>query len=109
MNPWKIATDEALVYAAHNGQQEALGELYVRHIHKIYNKCLSYVKDDGTAFDLAQDAFLKAVNKALQFNGKAAFTTWLHPGGKSLPRLPACPAAQRALRDSHACTERWYT
>lgn len=52
--------------------------LYDRFALVVYNKCLSFAKDEEEAKDLAQDVFLKLFVKLASFKGKSKFSTWLY-------------------------------
>jgi len=53
-------------------------ELYNRYSKKIYNRCLSLVKDNSLAEDLTHDIFIKTLFNLSQFKGKSKFSTWLY-------------------------------
>ena len=52
--------------------------LYDRYALVVYNKCISFAKDEEEAKDLAQDVFLKLFVKLASFKGKSKFSTWLY-------------------------------
>jgi RNA polymerase sigma-70 factor (ECF subfamily) len=60
------------------GNRQAMGVLYQRYFQKVYHKCLSLSKDPDQAFDLAQDALLKAFDHLHAFKGNSSFSTWLY-------------------------------
>jgi len=53
-------------------------ELYNRYSNKIYNRCLSLVKDNFLAEDLTHDIFIKTIFNLSKFKGKSKFSTWLY-------------------------------
>jgi len=53
-------------------------ELYNRYSNKIYNRCLSLVKDNSLAQDLTHDIFIKTLFNLSKFKGKSKFSTWLY-------------------------------
>lgn len=71
-------TDEELVIGAVYDNSSCLGELYSRYYQKVLHKCMSFVKDDSIAFDLAQDILLKAFFRLQTFRREAGFSTWLY-------------------------------
>jgi RNA polymerase sigma factor (sigma-70 family) len=73
----KGLTDDHLITLIHQGNREAFGELYHRYYKKVYRKCLSFTKDADEAFDLAQEALIKAFDKLYTFRGESTFSTWL--------------------------------
>jgi len=70
--------DSQLIELIHSGNREAFGELYHRYYKKVYHRCLSFTKDPDEAFDLAQEALMKAFDKLYTFRGDSAFSTWLY-------------------------------
>ena len=71
-------TDQALVAAICGNDRAALGLLYDRYYKRVFNKCYSFTKDEGEAFDLAQEALLKAFDHIQSFKGESSFSTWLY-------------------------------
>ncbi|GAB1445772.1 MAG: RNA polymerase sigma factor [Cyclobacteriaceae bacterium] len=71
-------SDEELIEKILQNDHEAQGELYSRYYHVAFNKCVSMVKDDDEAFDLAQEAILKAFDGLKYFRGDSTFSTWLY-------------------------------
>jgi len=52
-------------------------EIYIRYALKIYQKCLSFTKDEAEAKDLAHDLFVKIYLSLKKFKGKSKFSTWI--------------------------------
>jgi RNA polymerase sigma-70 factor (ECF subfamily) len=71
-------SDQALAYAAGQGDMGAFEELYQRHNRRVYALCLRMTKNIAEAEDLAQEAFIQLFRKIGSFRGESAFTTWLH-------------------------------
>jgi len=65
------------VARARTGDEAALSELVHRHHAAAYRVAVSLVRDDDTAQDVVQDAFLKAFRALDRFRGDASFRTWL--------------------------------
>ena len=72
------ATDEELVNAIRTNDRSALGELYNRYYKKVFGKCYSLCKKQEEAFDLAQEALMKAFDNIHSFKGESSFSTWLY-------------------------------
>lgn len=72
------SSDEALVNAIRKDDRQALGELYNRYYKKVFNKCFSFTKKQEEAFDLAQEALMKAFANIHSFKGESSFSTWLY-------------------------------
>jgi len=70
--------DEALVLRAQAGDLRAYDELVTRHRGRIYAMIRNMVKNDTDAWDLSQEAFIKAWQALPRFEAKARFTTWLY-------------------------------
>jgi len=78
MKTFEKFKDEELIKKILQHDQDALGELYHRYYKKVFQKCLSLIKDNDEAFDLAQEALLKAFDKLKNFRGESTFSTWLY-------------------------------
>ena len=68
-------------------------EQYRRHIGKLVGACYRYVADWDLAEDLAQDAFLSAMEKASTFRAFGSFEGWLKKIAinQALMHLRDCP------------------
>ena len=68
-------------------------EQYRRHIGKMVGACYRYVADWDLAEDLAQDAFLAAMEKASSFRAFGSFEGWLKKIAinQALMHLRNCP------------------
>ena len=68
-------------------------EQYRRHIGKLVGACYRYVADWDLAEDLAQDAFLTAMEKASTFRAFGSFEGWLKKIAinQALMHLRDCP------------------
>lgn len=71
------AEDAELVRKAQNGDTRAFDRLVSKHRGKIYAMVLNMVKNDTDAWDLAQEAFIKAWRALPKFESRAKFSTWL--------------------------------
>ena len=58
-------------------KEEFWAKQYRCHIGKMVGSCYRYVADWQVAEDLAQDAFLKAIEKGSTFRGLGGFGSWL--------------------------------
>ena len=65
-----------LVLRARNGDREAFGELVNRHQRRVWMVCRQYLGVDE-ADAAAQDSLVKAFTRIADFDGRAAFSTWL--------------------------------
>ena len=72
-------TDEALVELIVTSQDPLLFEiLYERYVFMVFNKCLSFSKNNQEAEDICQDIFIKLLIKIKSFKGNSRFSTWLY-------------------------------
>lgn len=71
------ATDETLVRLAQQGDMEAFEELVARHRDKVYARAFSMMRSEDDALDLSQEAWVKAWQRLVQFQGESSFTTWI--------------------------------
>lgn len=69
--------DAEWVTQAQAGDTRAFDKLVTKHRGKIYAMIVNMVKNDADAWDLSQEAFLKAWKALPKFEARARFTTWL--------------------------------
>jgi len=70
-------TDVRLVKAAQRGDTVAFEELVARHRDKVFARAFSMMRNEETAVDLSQEAWVKAWQRLKQFQGTASFLTWM--------------------------------
>ena len=70
-------SDETLVRASQKGDMRAFEELVARHRDKVYARAFSMVRNEDSAIDLSQEAWVKAWQRLHQFQGEASFLTWM--------------------------------
>lgn len=78
MKKIESVTDAQLVARILEHDNDALGELYRRYFGKVHQKCMTMVKNQDAAFDLAEESLLKAFDSLKGFRGQASFSTWLY-------------------------------
>ena len=66
------------VRRAQQGDVAAFERLYRDNADRVYALCLRMSGDAGRAQELTQDVFVRAWEKLHLFEGKSAFSTWLH-------------------------------
>ena len=77
-SPHKL-TDEALVKLIITSHDPLLFKvLYERYVFTVFNKCLSFSKNNQEAEDICQDIFIKLFIKIKSFKGDSRFSTWLY-------------------------------
>jgi RNA polymerase sigma-70 factor (ECF subfamily) len=72
------AEERRLVREAQRGSRDALAELYAAHWPRAHRAAYLVVHDAGAAEDIAQDAFLAAVDALDRFDRRRPFGPWLH-------------------------------
>lgn len=70
--------DAALVRAAKAGQHSAFHQLWNRHSRKTLNSIYRITRNWHDAEDALQDTFLRAFVHLKSFDGRSAFSSWLH-------------------------------
>lgn len=73
-----MGTERKLVQKAQRGSQAAIAELYERHWERAHRAAYLVVHDAAAAEDIAQDAFLAAVDALDDFDRRRPFAPWLH-------------------------------
>lgn len=69
--------DEQVVQRVLSGEKELFEILMRRYNQTLYRAVRSYLKRESDIEDTMQDTYLKAYRKLYQFQGDAAFSTWL--------------------------------
>lgn len=72
------ARDQQLVDAARDGDARAFRTLVETHQSRLFAVAYGMLRDRDDAMDAVQDAFIKAHKKLAEFEGNAAFSTWLY-------------------------------
>src|SRR6185436_2111157 len=72
------AKDLELVEHAKKGDRNAFGKLVERYQRRVYALAFGILRQREDAWDVAQEAFVKAYKKLDRFEGTAAFYTWLY-------------------------------
>lgn len=69
--------DAVVVRRVLAGEKELFEILLRRYNQTLYRVIRGYLRDEADVEDAMQDTYLKAFDKLQQFQGKAAFSTWL--------------------------------
>ncbi len=77
-NNYSETDDASLVELTLDGQTRAFDELIRRHSRKLHAMLYQMLGNEADAYDVAQEAFLKAFHSLRYFGGKSAFYTWLY-------------------------------
>lgn len=71
-------SDAELVAAARQGSVAAFERLYRAHVGRVTGLCLRMTRRRDIAEDCAQQTFVRAWRSLAAFEGRSAFSTWLH-------------------------------
>lgn len=74
----EAARDRELLVAIRAGDRRAFDSLYRRYHLKAYNLALRVVKNEESALDVVQEAFIKVYKNLDGFEGTSSFYTWLY-------------------------------
>jgi RNA polymerase sigma-70 factor (ECF subfamily) len=74
---WSALSDEQVVGQVLAGQTALFEVLMRRHNERIYRAARAILRDDREAEDVMQQAYVNAYAHLRQFDGRAAFATWL--------------------------------
>ncbi|MBO5052758.1 MAG: sigma-70 family RNA polymerase sigma factor [Muribaculaceae bacterium] len=79
MQDYKKFTDDQLVNAFANGDNQAFDVLLSRHQQRVYNYILYLVKDESLADDAFQETFVKAITtiKHGRYSADGRFASWI--------------------------------
>ena len=86
MNADRLATlsDELLLDRFREGEARAFEELMRRHRTPIFHFILRSVKNPATADEILQDAWLRMIQGAREFQRASRFTTWAYTVARNL-------------------------
>jgi RNA polymerase sigma-70 factor (ECF subfamily) len=76
--PANDVCDLELVSRARKGDADAFSLLVTRHQHLVFNLAYRFMRDNGLAEDMAQEAFMKAYRLLNGFRGDCNFSTWMY-------------------------------
>ena len=73
-----VDTDHEVIEGCQRGEEDAFRALFESHKDKVYSIALRYSGDHSAAMDIAQDTFLKLMDRIGQFRGESSFDSWLY-------------------------------
>lgn len=73
-----MIAEEQLVKKSLQGDTQAFEELVLIHQNKVYKLAYRYMGNEEDAYDMTQEAFLKAYRSLRSFKGDSSFSTWLY-------------------------------
>ena len=71
------ASYEELVKWSQCGDTEAFEQLIFRHRDKIFARAMIMMRNEDQALELSQEAWVKAWQRLVQFQGDSSYTTWM--------------------------------
>lgn len=71
-------TDITLVRAAQRGDKHAFAQLVAKYEQRVYNLARKMTRDQQDAEDVLQETFISVFRHLDEFQGDAAFATWLY-------------------------------
>ncbi len=77
-DPLRSRDDSTLASLAAVGDRAALEVLLDRHVDRVHAICRRVLGDRDDALDASQEALISVARSIHRFDGRAAFTTWLH-------------------------------
>jgi RNA polymerase sigma-70 factor, ECF subfamily len=77
LEQWNAIDDDQVIAQVLAGQTALFEVLMRRHNERIYRAARAILHDDGEAEDVMQQAYVNAYVHLRQFDGRAAFSTWL--------------------------------
>jgi len=75
LSPARVAE---LIALARRGDVTAFEQLYRAHVGRVYAVCMRLHANREEAEDSTQEAFVRAWQRIESFEGRSAFSTWLH-------------------------------
>lgn len=74
---WRVLSDDEVVRRVRAGDTPLFEVLMRRYNQRLYRVARSILRDDGEAEDVMQHAYVEGYLHIGQFEGRAAFSTWL--------------------------------
>ena len=69
--------EELIIYDVKNGNKEKFGELVEKYQNSLFTFIFYSVKDEGTAKDILQETFIKALKEINNYKEEGKFKAWL--------------------------------
>ena len=74
----EFESERQLIDGCRRGDREAQRRLYEETSQKIYRLMLRMTRHSDDAFDLTQEAYVRALSQIDQFDARSSLTTWLY-------------------------------
>lgn len=73
-----MVSDQELVKRSIQGDGQAFDELVAKYQNKVYALAFRYMGNEDDAYDMSQEAFIKAYRSLRSFKGESSFSTWIY-------------------------------
>lgn len=73
-----VLNDDILIQQLKEGDQSAFKTIVDNYQNMVYNTCLSIVKSEEDAEDLAQEVFVQVYQSVHSFKGESKLSTWIY-------------------------------
>lgn len=100
-----MSGEENLVAASRAGDSDAFRQLYQANVGRVYAVCLRLAGDRTRAEELTQDVFVHVWERLDRFEGRSAFSTWLHRVAVNLTLMALRRDRRREFRFEAALSE----
>lgn len=74
----KLSDEEIVELSMASGDPKYFAVLYDRFALRIYQKCMSFTKNEAEAKDLAHDVIVKIYMSLPKFSGRSKLSTWIY-------------------------------
>lgn len=71
------SSDEMLMVRYKRGDRDAFAELVRRYQRPLFNFSIRYLRNQDSAREVTQDAFLRVVKRSADFKHESRFSTWI--------------------------------
>lgn len=73
-----MLTDDQLILECRKGNKESFEMLVHRYHQRVYALAFRYMSNEDDAYDMSQEAFIKAYRALDKFKGNSSFGTWIY-------------------------------
>lgn len=70
--------DSILIDELKEGDETAFKKLVDAYQHKVFNVCISFVRNTGDAEDISQEVFIEIYRSIKKFRGESGLNTWIY-------------------------------
>jgi RNA polymerase sigma factor (sigma-70 family) len=81
-SPFDPETDRRLVVSVNEGDEDAFATLYDLYVERLYDYCLSMVREPKAAADIVHDTFIDAFRRAPRMRNRGRLRSWLYAAAR---------------------------